>query len=246
MRETVLLTSLVCVAFAQPAVAADLAKIDRTIAKEPAYQSKAPRYCLLVFGPEAKTRIWLVLDGRVLYVDRNGNGDLTDKGERFEAHWAGGDASFGGREFEIPELTEADGKTRHTNLHVSAWYYKNSPALCRVSIKLAGKRTQSTGIIGMGPGPFELAERPKDAPIVHFNGPLTMAFREGQDLSGPSDTPAQLYAAIGTAGLGKGVFAVIGFEGVPEGIHPVGRVEFPSKRRGGKPIEVPVVLKQRC
>src|SRR5262249_8147594 len=61
---------------------ADLTKIERTIAKEPAYKSK-PKYCLLVFGPEAKTRVWLVLDGDTLYVDRNGNGDLTETGERF-------------------------------------------------------------------------------------------------------------------------------------------------------------------
>src|SRR5260370_10668649 len=61
--------------------AADLSKIDRTIAKEPAYKSK-PKYCLVVFGPEAKTRVWLVLDGDVLYVDRNGDGDLTGKDER--------------------------------------------------------------------------------------------------------------------------------------------------------------------
>src|SRR5262249_20864309 len=32
-----------------PASAADLTKIDRTIAKEPAYKNK-PQYCLLVFG----------------------------------------------------------------------------------------------------------------------------------------------------------------------------------------------------
>src|SRR5262249_30448580 len=55
---------------------ADLTKIDRTIAKEPVYQSK-PKYGLLVFGPHARTRVWLVLDGDVLYADRNGNGDLT-------------------------------------------------------------------------------------------------------------------------------------------------------------------------
>ncbi len=41
-----------------PAPAGDLGKIDRTIAKEPAYQTK-PKYCLLVFGPEAKIRVWL-------------------------------------------------------------------------------------------------------------------------------------------------------------------------------------------
>src|SRR5262252_4031078 len=64
-----------------PVAATDLSKIDRTIGKEPTYESK-PKYCLLVFGPEAKTRVWLVLDGDVLYVDRNGNGDLTEPNEK--------------------------------------------------------------------------------------------------------------------------------------------------------------------
>src|SRR5262249_29589650 len=63
------------------ASAADLSKIDRTITKEPAYEA-TPQYCLLVFGPKAETRVWLVLDGDILYVDRNSNGDLTDKDER--------------------------------------------------------------------------------------------------------------------------------------------------------------------
>ena len=40
---------------------ADLTKIDRTINKEPAYRGK-PKYCLLVFGTEAKFRVWLVRD----------------------------------------------------------------------------------------------------------------------------------------------------------------------------------------
>src|SRR4051812_38033338 len=53
-------------------VAQDLGKIDRTIKKEPAYAGK-PKYCLLVFGPEAKTRVWLIIDGDTLYVDREGD-----------------------------------------------------------------------------------------------------------------------------------------------------------------------------
>ena len=44
-----------------------------------------PKYCLLVFGPETKTSVWLIVDGDVMYVDRNGNGDLTEKGERVQA-----------------------------------------------------------------------------------------------------------------------------------------------------------------
>ena len=82
MPSLVPATFLIPVEGKSRAPAAGLTKIDRTIAKEPAYKSK-PKYCLLVFGPEAKTRVWLVLDGDTLYVDRNGNGDLTEKGERF-------------------------------------------------------------------------------------------------------------------------------------------------------------------
>jgi hypothetical protein len=59
-------------------MAADLAAIDRSIKKEPVYASKSPRHVLLVLGLEAKDRVWLVKDGDVLYVDRNGNGDLTE------------------------------------------------------------------------------------------------------------------------------------------------------------------------
>ena len=36
----------------------------------------------MVFGKEADTHIWLVLDGNTLHVDRNGNGDLTEPGEK--------------------------------------------------------------------------------------------------------------------------------------------------------------------
>jgi hypothetical protein len=82
MRMLSLISTLLVVGnIAVTAWGADLTKIDRTIAKEPAYRSK-PKYCLLVFGPEAKTRVWLVLDGDTLYVDRNGNGDLTEERER--------------------------------------------------------------------------------------------------------------------------------------------------------------------
>src|SRR5205814_106845 len=52
---------------------------------EPAYHTKAPTYCLLAFGPTAKEQVWLVRDGDVLYVDRNGNGNLTEAGKRVSA-----------------------------------------------------------------------------------------------------------------------------------------------------------------
>ena len=84
MRLRSLLSALIFVGnTALTSLGADLTKVDRTIAKEPTYKTK-PKYGLVVFGPEAKTRVWLVLDGDVLYVDRNGNGDLTEAAERFK------------------------------------------------------------------------------------------------------------------------------------------------------------------
>ena len=71
------LLSVLLLAACGPVCAADLAKIDRTIKAEPKYSGQ-PRYCLLVIGSDAKHRVWIVQDGDTLYVDRNGNGDLTE------------------------------------------------------------------------------------------------------------------------------------------------------------------------
>src|SRR5215469_16192168 len=76
----------------------DLSKTDRCIVKEPAYKAKQPLYGLYLFGPEAKTRVWAVLDKSrpdapdydILYFDRNADGDLTAADERFEGKATGG------------------------------------------------------------------------------------------------------------------------------------------------------------
>src|SRR5262245_2244587 len=95
------------------ALGADLTRIDRTIQKQPAYQGK-PQYCLLVFGPEAKTRVWLVRDGEILYVDRNRNGDLTAKGNAVT-----GTHKPNLSEFVINELHVADTKPTHGRVVVT-------------------------------------------------------------------------------------------------------------------------------
>ena len=84
MRLLPFLNAVVCLTLVSAAFvqAADMEKIDHPLVKEPAYQSKAPKYALTVFGPEARMCIWLVLDETTLYVDRNGNGDLTEAGEK--------------------------------------------------------------------------------------------------------------------------------------------------------------------
>jgi hypothetical protein len=105
---------------ASPASAADLAMVDRALAKEPAYQTKTPTYCLLVFGTEAKTRVWLVVDGGTLYVDKNANGDLTEAGEAvpLSRPEQTGLPQYTQRR-EAGNITITDGKFKHTDLRLT-------------------------------------------------------------------------------------------------------------------------------
>src|SRR5262245_568479 len=164
----------------------DLSKIDRTIGKEPAYRTKSPKYCLLLFGPEAKTRVWLVHDGDKLYVDRNGNGDLTEEGEEVKAveqrsnrysTTEGERVESWSWKFDIGAVRE--GKLKHDALVITMAHGEHIPKEGKprvvghtfVAVKLEGKRQQTAY------GSFAFARRPQDAPVVHFNGPLTIVPR---------------------------------------------------------------------
>src|SRR5205823_7127267 len=121
----------------------DLSKLDRSIAKEPKYVAASQEYCLLVFGPKAETRVWLVRDGDVLYVDRNGNRDLTEPGEAVRKT---------GEQYRFPcgDITSRDGKTKYQGL--SANNYSDG---YRLHVDVPGKGRQMVGVGG--------AERPRFA-----------------------------------------------------------------------------------
>src|SRR5437762_14373344 len=60
-----------------------LKDVRRTLIKEPKYES-TPKYCLIVLGSAGDVKVWMVEDGRRLFVDKNANGDLTDDGPPIE------------------------------------------------------------------------------------------------------------------------------------------------------------------
>src|SRR5262245_10769956 len=103
MRAAFLLSLGIALMGLPSAWAGDLSKIERKISKEPRYKTKSPNYALLVFGPEAKLRVWIVTDGETVYLDRNGDGNLTDPKERF--------ANLS--ECRNIELADPDGKTHY-------------------------------------------------------------------------------------------------------------------------------------
>jgi hypothetical protein len=198
-----------------PGSAADLSGIDRAIAREPAYKSR-PRYCLLVFGPEAKFRVWLVQDGDTLYVDRNGNGDLTEPGEK---------ATWNSKTCEVGLVSSPDGKLRYRMT------LKQYPRGMRLTVVAEDKQRF---MVGDPDGEaLVFADRPADAPVAHIGGPLAIELSHYESLV--------LRVRVGTTGLGKGSFAA---RVLPD-VAAVAQIAFPSREPGGPPIVTRETLKDR-
>jgi len=236
---TALLVLLLAVA-SSPAV--DYGKIDRALAREPAYKAKAPAYALLLFGPEAKVRVWVVLDGDVLYLDRDGDGDLTDKDERF----ARADDCRG------IEIADPDGKT--TYLITSVGVYPGVEP---------GRRHLSVNVDVKGPVAYRqycdaaLRDDPKKAAVAHFHGPLTAGSQTVNWKLPPKlalatgDAPTDLRAVVGTMDGEHGCWVVVRSHAgeksafAPD-VHPVVDVEFPPKIPGGPAVKKRYALDQFC
>ncbi len=210
----------------------DLTKIDRTIGKEPAYRSE-PKYCLLVFGAEAKTRVWLVLESDTLYVDRNGDGDLTDPEEDIPLR-ASSEFPLA-REAFVPDLVAVDKTRRTTTLR----FVIQPDGNCYLHLK-AGKLRQNAW--GM-PEALRLAQRSREAPVLHFFAPATILLAET-----PTFIPGRkvmLEARIGVPGLGRGSF--VWYEhGLPEKVAMIGAALFPAKEPGQAPIKETFQLEHGC
>jgi hypothetical protein len=88
---------------------------------------------------------------------------------------------------------------------------------------------------------LQFADRPGDAPIVHFDGPLKLTLEDPKQVFVRGDKPSPLGVAVGTPGLGRDTFAAVVFESnAPAG---VAQIAFPNREVGGKPIMVEVPLK---
>ena len=203
--------------------AIDPPEIERTIAKEPAYKSK-PKYCLLVCGPEAKTRIWLVLDGKTLYVDKNGNGDLTEAGKALVSK----DSSLS---FDMNAIIDRRPSIKHTSLYIAV-----TPEHWFVQINVEDRYQQYAYVEKLG-------RTPQDAPVVHFGGPLKMYLWPKARTLVRGDKPSELEVAVVTDYPGVVWAAVRDGKGVPKDIHPIAEVVFAAKGSSEKKITVKVPLK---
>lgn len=246
--------------------AADLTKIARGIGKEPAYQGK-PKYCLLVFGPEAKTRVWLVQDGGTLYVDRNADGDLTGLGKKVDHDQR--DATRGDDYFDAGDLRE--GELLHQGLRVfvrrldqfadgddtvAAQVAKDPNArgyLVCLNVEMpelrvggAARRVYQATDAWYDLGGFlKFADKPQNAPILHFRGPREASLYGPQRLTVGRET--DLNVGVATPGLGPGTTVWTRHDDfVPKESFLTAEVLYPPMRAGHAPTRELYELKKRC
>jgi hypothetical protein len=195
--------------FSGIAVAEDLGKIDRTIRKQPVYTSKEPKYCLLVFGPKADTRVWLVLDlaydplkgkpgkTEALFADLNADGNLTNAEERIAVTVVTrkypesyiGTSRTAEHELHLPrfvvgDVKSRDGKTVYKNLVVDVdWYVfgrKDRKVTVAVDVPGYGRQTVGGELLWF-------ASTPAKAPVIWLDGALTMRLAPSGMLHCPVD-----------------------------------------------------------
>jgi hypothetical protein len=156
MRKLPFALAVLC-ASAAPAHAVDLGTIDRTVTKQPFTNSRAAtRWVLLVFGPEAKTRAWVAVNGDTAAFDRNFNGDLTDDAPIRASN----------RTFDLGPITDPVTKVTYKNLRLRTWARTGTDEFT-VNVIVPGKYEQSVEDTPFG-------DSPETAPIVHLDGPLTV------------------------------------------------------------------------
>jgi hypothetical protein len=264
-----LLLAAVAMLLPLPIWAANLADCRRPGPKVPPALAKSAKYGLLVFGPEAKTRVWLAWDGNTLYADRSGAGDLTKPEARLAASKGNGKDTDENalRVFDLGEVRDGARLHKDVCVYVSGLKtYQHAeevrPTLARdpnARAYIVTAAVEMPGFRGDRPdgrlsqyvstydttGVLQFADRPEDAPVMHFAGPFTIVVQQKATLRINRD--AQVYAALATPGVGAGSRVLTAYEDlVPTGLAPEVVVTFAPQKPGASPLTVHYDLKGRC
>jgi hypothetical protein len=166
-------------------------------------------------------------------VDRNGNGDLTEEGERVVGEKAGLSTLF-----EVGGIIGPGGRVKHTELLVQ-FHDQERWTLLVISVNGKGRQAAS-----LGERSLRFAARPEDAPIIHLGCPLTIRLVQTAKV----DAGKVFVAEIGTPGLGVGTFATIDPQEpgvIPKGICPVAEITYSGSKPGGQPVCARIALNRR-
>jgi hypothetical protein len=234
----------------QSPAAADSVTIDRTLRREPAYGTK-PQYCLLLFGPEAKFHVWLVTAGEAFYADTNGDGDLTGPGKRIYSVGNSRVLTFADpnmpfmyfpvaeneRVYQVGDIFDAANRTWYNVTVRRSGTLKT--AVFDILVDVKGKFRQ----LGKLP---RFGDRAQDAPVLYFNGPLSLGLFTSQLVRGRAGNELAAWVATNVpAGASGEPTRVVHDDAIPSYIFPIAWIEFPNTEQGGKPLNTTVSLSRR-
>jgi RNA polymerase sigma factor (sigma-70 family) len=222
---------------ANAARALERIKAEYRLKKEPAYQGPV-QYCLLLLGRNAQTRVWLASDGKTLYVDRNGDGDLTqpDEAVPFKPDRDGGFASL------MVDRFPGDAGGSHTHLHIAVrqrdWRNNKGGYWC--------VRARVEGRYPMYAFAHKFAQKPDEAPVIHLGGPLRLKLLDLEGGRLVRGGQAELNASISCHYPGvERAFVDVDALGRTE-VHPVAEVRLPARTPRAAPLALRVPLTQHC
>jgi hypothetical protein len=156
----------------------------------------------------------------MLYADRNGNGDLTEEGEQLVAAPITGSSGSKGREWKVGDVTAAGGKavykdlTVHDKSEVVDSTFDSRGLGIRVNVPIGTTRALQSAGSDVHPTEghnLRFADRPKDAPMIHFGGPLQIMLVRPERLTAgiKAGQTYELKARVGTPGLDKDTAAIM-------------------------------------
>jgi hypothetical protein len=219
-----------------------LSAVERKIVKEQKYTTE-PKYVLLALGAKAEATVWVVEDGESLYVDKNGNGDLTDDGPPAKPSNVRNLGSLtndyprGDFDYVLDDIRANDG-SRHTNFKIVRWDYAADQKGHGIYFTLNDKIPMYAGWT-----PF-WSKSANDAKIIHFGGSLEPRQLRYKEFTIGS-SPVRLSIAFITPGSGKGSEARLSIDALPADVVPVVEIDWPVPP-GAKPLHTSQPLKERC
>ncbi len=234
----------------------------------PEFRTDNPKFCYLDFpaGQNQRQTILIAVDGERMYLDHDGDGDLSEPEGTVVAtrrEWE----SENHHKFTVSELSV--GSCIHTSIIVIVQplkkYDRGEPqyqpilesdpeANCyvvRARIEDArftpansdGRVTVSAGIEDVQ-GVLQFGDAVESAPTIRFAGVLESRLMTMPELRPGSEV--EILTNIGTPGIGPGTFAAMGYEGVvPDLFHPNLELDVVTSESGDSET-VMAALDRRC
>ncbi len=215
-----------------------VSRYDRTIIKEPTYQS-TPKYSLITLGNSGDVKVWMVEDGRRLFVDKNANGDLTDDGPPIEpGNVRHLDANQWDFEYKLDAITPTNG-SRHTGFVLSRWNYNDKEDSYGLLLSVDGQMPMYAGWFGTF-----WSTKCEKAPVIHFGGPFTPKLLRRKVFT-IGEKQQRLSLCFINPGSGPGAESRLSIDALPHSVAPKLNIEWPTAG-GAAPLRTSHALTQRC